>query len=123
MSAGPYAPASKQAGGFAAKHVPDVILHIQPGQKLKDDVLGQIIHLECDKNKFAKPFTQIDRKLFFGKGIVKKVELVDMAIEKGLIVQSGSFFKLPDGETIRGTAQLYDLPNEKLVSLKKLIEE
>lgn len=124
MTANPYAPATKQAGGFAAKHVPDVILKVQAGQKVKDgdEILGQVVHLCCEKNKFAPPFKNIDRKLFFGKGITKKVELVDTAIERGLITQSGSFFKLPNGETIRGTKALYDLPNETLKEIKQALQ-
>lgn len=123
MTANPYAPATKQAGGFGAKHVPDVILQVQPGQKIKegDSIVGQIVHLECDKNKFTSPFNRIDAKIYFGKGISKRVEIVDKAIELGIIQQSGAFFKFGD-ETVRGTLALYQLDDEKLLKLKELID-
>ena len=56
----------------------------------------------ADKNKFTRPFQNIDVKMFFGKGIDRKIELIDFAIEQGLIQQSGAYYKLPNGETIRG---------------------
>lgn len=121
MTANPYAPASKQAGGYAALHIPDCILQVQPGQKFgdKECPTGQIVHLTTDKNKFAPPFKKVDFKLFFGVGIKKSVELIDKALECGVITQSGSFFKLPNGETIRGTDNLYSLPSETLKEIKK----
>ena len=88
-------------------------------RKIKDgeSILGQIVHMECDKNKFAPPFKRVDRKLFFGKGITRKVEIVDMAIQAGLIQQSGSYFTF-NGKTVRGTSALYDLPAEDLTWLR-----
>lgn len=125
MTANPYAPATKQAGGYAALHCPDCILQVQPGQKFGDKDMpdGQVIHLQCDKNKFAKPFVKKDVKLFYGKGILKKVCIIDSAIEQGLIVQSGSFFKLPNGDTIRGTQALYDVSPDVLKDLQSKLTD
>lgn len=123
MTANPYAPTEKIAGGYALKHIPDCILQVQPGQKFgdKESPTGQIVHLTTDKNKFAKPFQKVDFKLFFGTGIKKSVELIDKAIERGIITQSGSFFKLPNGETIRGTEALYNISSEQLKELKSYL--
>lgn len=120
MTANPYAPASKQAGGYAALHIPDCILQVQPGQRFgdKENPTGQVVHLTTDKNKFAPPFKKVDFKLFFGVGIKKSVELVDKALELGIITQSGSYFKLPNGETVRGTETLYSLPADTLREIK-----
>lgn len=126
MTANPYAPATKQAGGYAALHIPDAILQMQPGQKGgedKDKPSYQIVHLTSDKNKFAPPFTKVDFKMWFGFGIKKSVELIDEAREKGVITMSGAgFFKLPNGETIRGTEALYSLPGETLREIQKYME-
>lgn len=120
MTSNPYAPATKQAGGYAALHIPDCILQVQPGQKFGDKERpdGQILHLSCDKNKFAKPFVKMDTKLFFGRGILKKVCIIDKALEQGVISQNGSFFKLPSGETIRGTQALYDLSSDVMKDIQ-----
>ena len=120
MSLNPYQDKEKQAGGFGIKHIPDLILRIQAGQKLKDGdkIQGQILHLMADKNKFTKPFQSIDVKIFFGRGIDRRAEVVDFAIAQGLIKQSGSFFTLPDGSTIRGTAALYEMEGSVLSEIK-----
>lgn len=124
MTANPYAPASKQAGGFAQKHSPDCIIQVQPGQKFgdKESPEGQVIHITTDKNKFAKPFQKVDAKLFFGVGIKKSVDLIDCAIEKGVIKQSGSFFSV-NGTNIRGTDALYGMSKEDLQWVKEQLDK
>lgn len=124
MTANPYAPKEKQAGGYGVLHTADCILKIQPGQKFGDkkEPEGQIIHLMCEKNKFAKPFQTKDVKLYFGYGIKKRVEVIDAAIAQGIISQSGSFFKLPSGDTIRGTEVLYQLPSDQLKDIQSQLD-
>lgn len=125
MTANPYAPQEKLAGGYALKHVPDCIIQVQPGQKFgdKEQPLGQIVHICAEKNKFTAPFVKYDFKLFFGKGIKKSVELIEEAIVRGAIVQSGSFFTLPDGTTIRGTENLYNMSSDQLRLVKSALDE
>lgn len=124
MTANPYAPAEKIAGGYALKHIPDCIIQVQPGQKFgdKEKPEGQIVHVMAEKNKFTAPFVKKDFKLYFGIGIKRSVELIDEAIERGLIVQSGSFFKLPNGETIRGRDYLYGMDKDQLRELKHSLD-
>lgn len=121
MTANPYAPQEKMAGGWGARHIPDLVLHLNPGQKIKDgdSIQGQVVHLECEKNKYTAPFVKRDVSLYFGVGIKKKQEILDYSVENGLIKQSGSFFTLPNGETIRGRDALNDLTNEQLKVLQQ----
>jgi len=123
MASGPYAPTEKQAGGFAMKHVPDVILKVGAGSKLKDgeDVLGQIVHLMCEKNKFALPFRSVDQKLFFGKGIDKRVSVIDRAIEIGVIAQNGAFYTFGDVK-LRGVKALYGMGDYEYEQLCVLMD-
>lgn len=121
----PYAPATKQAGGWAAKHIPDVIVKVQPGQKIKEgdgSVVGQVLHVETEKNKFTMPFRRRDVSLFFGKGVSKKQEIVDLAVSQGIIQQSGSYFTLPDGSSVRGQAALKELTNDQYQQLQDMID-
>lgn len=126
MSPNPYAPAEKQAGGYAMRHVPDVILKVGTGSKIKDEstdeVLGTVVHLMCEKNKFARPLRTIDRKLYFGIGISARIEAIDTALEQGIIVQNGAFFTFGD-EKIRGIANVYNMSDEQFGKLQTLMKE
>lgn len=125
MSAGPYAPKDKQAGGYGVKHVPDAILKIAAGQKIKEgeDVVGQVLHLVTEKNKFVRPFVPKDVNILFGKGIVPKDEIIELAIQQGLITQSGAYFTINStGETIRGREGLKNMSSDQLKELKSKIQ-
>lgn len=123
IMAGLYAPKEKMAGGYALRHVPDVILQISPGQKLKDDgdaLVGITVHLQTEKNKFTRPFQKFDVKVFFGKGINPRVEVVDLAVMQGLVVKEGRGYLLPDSTKVSSKG-LYDLSNEQLSELKGML--
>lgn len=117
-------PDTKQAGGYTALHVPDVILHITTGAKVKDgdQIVGQIIRMVTEKNKFTKPFQTIEKKFIYGTGISKRIDLIDSAIAANVITMAGAgFYTLPWGDKIRGTKALYELTNEQLVKLRDLM--
>lgn len=119
-----HGPSEKVAGGFSLKHIPDLLLKISIGQKLgeKGDLDGQVLHLVAEKNKFTKPFVNYDVKLFYGIGIKKSVDLIDLALSTGIIqVTSPGYFQLPDGTTIRGTQNIYNLTQEQLRDLAQHI--
>lgn len=119
----------KQAGGYAQLHIPDVLMKVTPGAKVyesdsKSPQIGQIIKLECTKNKYTAPFVKLEKKLIYGTGISKKIDLIDTAIEAGVIVQGGGgYYKLPSGGTVRGTKALYELPNAELTAIKDAINK
>lgn len=106
-------PDVKQAGGFAALHYPDVITKLTSHAQIKGENDGEIIGKEvgivCTKNKFAPPFRLRKKKLIFGVGISKRIDLIDSALENGIITQSGAYFILPSGDKIRGRKALYDV--------------
>lgn len=115
---------TKQAGGFAALHIPDILTKIVTGAKIKegDDIIGQVCRIVCEKNKYTAPFVTIEKKLIYGVGISKKIDLIDTAIERGVITTGGAgYYKLPWGDSVRGTKALYALSNEDLKKLQGLM--
>lgn len=120
------APATKQAGGYAATHIPDLILKVSGGQKFRQDpsdkqsaVVGRFVTLECEKNKFAIPFQQITERLFFGLGISEKYSTIDRALELGVIVRRGPYYLLPNGDQVCGLSELYKISNDVVRTLKE----
>ena len=128
MSGNPYAPKEKSAAAYNERHLLDVETKITTSSQIKDEdgdgLIGNKIWIVCEKNKFCPPFQRRQSSLIFGKGILRRIEVVDRAIEMGIIVQRGSFFIVPGGDdNIRGRKALYELPGERLKAVQQAIRE
>lgn len=69
------------------------------------------------KNKCAPPFRQAVFNIMYGTGIDNLAELVDLAVDKGIIVKSGSWYSYNDSKLGQGVNQckqlLLDNPDMK----------
>lgn len=121
----PYASKDRQDGGYAALHVPDAIIKLSVGFKLKEkegdteEVYGVELFMEATKNKFSKPFRQKKVKLIFGQGVSKRYATIDEAVASGVIRKSGASYSLPWGEKFFGVKKLYAMEH---TTLKRLYE-
>lgn len=125
MTGNMYAPKEKTAAGFTERHLLDIETKLTTSSQIKEDdkVIGNKVWIECTKNKFRSPFEKRQASLIFGKGISKRIELVDRAIELGIIQQRGSSFIVPgEGGNIKGRKALYDMPAERLKEVQKMIK-
>lgn len=126
--ANPYAPADKMSGGFGFRHCVDCVVKVSPSSKLKDkagNIEGQELSFVCEKNKFSMPFVKYSSKFYFGKGLNRKVELIDLGIEHGIITASGSFYTMPGGTKVQGRDNLYvaDIPDSELNEIAAKLED
>lgn len=88
-------------GGNALKFYCSIRASIHRSSSIKEgeDVIGNKVRVKVVKNKCAPPFKETYVNIIFGKGIDKLSDIIDMAVEKGLIEKSGAWFKY-NGESI-----------------------
>ena len=104
------------SGGRALKFYASIRIDIRRTEALKTgaDIYGNTCRIKIVKNKVAPPFKQCEIDIIYGQGISKEGEILDRAVELGLIKKSGSWFEYNGNKIAQGrdAAKTYIKENE-----------
>ena len=108
------------SGGRALKFYASVRIDIRRTEAIKQgaDIIGNTCRVKIVKNKVSPPFKQCEIDIIYGQGISKEGEILDRAVELGLIKKSGSWFEYNGNKIAQGrdAAKLYIKENEDIAS-------
>ena len=113
------------SGGRALKFYASIRIDIRRTEALKtgSEIVGNTVKVKIVKNKVSPPFKTCELDIIYGQGISKESEILDKAVELGLIKKSGSWFEYKGSKIAQGrdAAKEYIKVNEDVS--KELIEQ
>ena len=113
-------------GGRALKFYSSVRLDVRRGEQIKQgsEAVGNKTVIKVVKNKVAPPFKTAEVEIVYGEGISKIGEIIDLAVNYGIIDKSGAWFsykgnKIGQGKenvklVLKANAPLYKEIEEKV---------
>lgn len=112
-------------GGRALKFYASVRIDVRKVENLKqgDEVFGNRVKCKVVKNKVAPPFRVAEFDIIYGKGISKAGEIIDVAIELGIIQKSGSWFSYNGEKVAQGKENTKKAIAENEALMKELEEK
>ena len=111
-------------GGRALKFYATIRLDVRRTEALKvgDNVVGNRTTVKVVKNKVAPPFKTAVVDIMYGEGVSREGELVDLAVDAGIIEKSGAWFAY-NGEKLGQGKENVKLLLKENVPLKEEIEK
>lgn len=90
-------------GGNALKYYASVRIDVRRKDVIKDgsEIVGNRVRAKIVKNKVAPPFKEAEFDIMYNEGISKLGDMIDVAVESGVITKSGSWFSFKE-ERVQG---------------------
>lgn len=112
-------------GGRALKFYASVRIEVRKGEPIKEgaDTIGNRTKCKVIKNKVAPPFKSCEFDMIFGHGISRTGEILDYAVELGLVKKSGAWFSYNDMRIGQGRENAKKFIEENADITKELEEK
>ncbi len=107
-------------GGNALKFYASVRMDIRRISQIKqgEEIMGNRTRVKVVKNKIAPPFRQAEFDIMYNHGISKSGDILDIAVDKGIIDKAGAWFAYGEGKIAQGreAAKQYLEENPKVMA-------
>ena len=109
-------------GGNALKYYASVRMEIKRTETLKGDGedVGNHVRVRVLKNKVAPPFRTAEFDIIFGKGISKTGNILDVAVNLGIVNKAGAWFSYNDAKLGQGREKSKEFLDENPELLKEI---
>ena len=90
--------------GRALKFYASVRMEVRRGEPIKDgsSQIGNRTKVKINKNKVAPPFREAEFDILYGQGISRTGEVIDVAVELGIVKKGGAWFSYQDQKLGQG---------------------
>ncbi len=95
-------------GGRALKFFADLRLDIRKIGEVKEggEKKGNRVRVRVVKNKLAPPFQEAEFEIYYGEGICKLCDIIEVATELGILQKSGAWYSYGDRKIGQGKEQV-----------------
>lgn len=102
-------------GGNALKFYASVRMDIRRTGQIKDgdEIAGNRTKVKVVKNKIAAPFRIAEFDIMYNEGISKVGDVLDLAVQKGILEKSGAFLKYKGATLAQGREAAKNVLKEK----------
>jgi recombination protein RecA len=112
-------------GGNALKFYASVRLDVRKAEAIKqgENIIGNKIKVKVVKNKISAPFKEVVLDIIYGEGINTNSEIVDLAVENGIITKSGNWYSYKDEQLGQGRESVISLIKTNTALREKILKD
>lgn len=98
-------------GGRALKFYSSIRIDVRKVSNVGsgDEIEGNLTKIKIVKNKLAAPFKTGTTEIIFAYGISKESELIELAVEKGILIKKGAWYKYKEENIAQGKSNLREM--------------
>lgn len=113
----------RATGGRALKYYSSVRLDVRRIESLKQggEVIGNRTRVKVVKNKIAPPFKEVEFDIIFGKGISVEGDILDQAVEKGVITKYSAWYTYEGNKIGQGRENAKQYLRDNPAECKKIV--